>query len=104
MLCVSVRVCVCRRGWLEPGGLRPYLGRFLSWVVKVTYGASSRVQGLGEKTCGPALPSPLSYVPVNVPPCSLLPKSRKGGRGWQEGTFLRQCKWLRPGFQSRLYQ
>lgn len=104
MLCVSVRVCVCRRGWLEPGGLRPYLGRFLSWVVKVTYGASSRVQGLGEKTCGPALPSPLSYVPVNVPPCSLLPKSRKRGRGWQEGTFLRQCKWLRPGFQSRLYQ
>lgn len=78
--------------------------RFLSWVVKVTYGASSRVQGLGEKTCGPALLPPcLSFLSMSLPPP--LPKEGVGGgEMWQKGAFLVQWKWLKGlGFRSQLY-
>lgn len=77
--------------------------RFLSWVVKVTYGASSRVQGLGEKTCDPALPHPC-LVFLSMFLCPLLPDSGRRGGARQEGTFFVQGTWLRPGFRSRLYQ
>ena len=71
--------------------------RFLSWVVKVTYGASSRVQGLGDKTCGPALPSPLSCVPVDVP---LSPLAKERRRGCSKREHSRSANGLRPGFRS----
>lgn len=41
--------------------------RFLFWVVKVTRGASSRVQSLGEKTRGLNLSSPVSCWSPSFP-------------------------------------
>lgn len=85
-------VCLCasasaQRGRLEPGGLRPYLVRFLCWVVKVTYGASSRVQGLGEKMW-PCPPLPLVSCSSHF---SLRPATHhrvRSGKGRAKGNIL----------------
>jgi hypothetical protein len=65
--------------------------RFLFWVVKVTHGASSRVQGLGERTRVPGL-LPMSYAGLPSLPWS---KRRRLVGGWGVGraASLIQRKW-----------
>lgn len=64
--------------------------RFLFWVVKVTHGASSRVQGLGERGHVSLASSPCLVL---VPPPSL--GQRVEGGGVRGAASLIQRKWYK---------
>lgn len=69
--------------------------RFLFWVVKVTHGASSRVQGLGERGHVSLASSPCLVL---VPPPSL--GQRVEGGGVRGGSILNTEEMVqRPSFQ-----